>query len=324
VKAKDSNYIGAIDVGVDIIADPCSSRDLGRTYASELHDLLNLSRGLSRKLCIFWSLFISVFCVTHVREIIQEVTNSSLWVLEPCVMLLIRALVWCLVIAACWFVWMAPILVRRSLLLYLSGWEHLLAVPANNTSDEAEWSSAVAHIRRRVYPSIRALRVQETKLVRSMEEFDWKCDFYIGLCFLFIVLHICQAFIALILMSRGLEEATALHPLGKYVVIQTAVMFLFLLTLIFRVLIHMASVGETFCSLSRKVFRGYPSWNLSNVLGGDPLLLQSYMENLEPVLAFHLMGVPMSYSIVHTLISSVLVGLLFTIVVPLLPLSERM
>lgn len=57
------------------------------------------------------------------------------------------------------------------------------------------------------------------------------------------------------------------------------------------------------------------------MLGEDPFLLQTHMEKLEPVLAFRLMGSPISYETVQAAVWSVVVGLVLTIMVPLLSLD---
>jgi len=123
--------------------------------------------------------------------------------------------------------------------------------------------------------------------------------------------------ISLIMMFKALAEPDATFS-PRVVVI--GVVFVFTMLIILRVLIPIASVNETFLSMRCNIFRGYPCLDLTQAFGKNPHLLESYMENLQPVFAFRLMGGPWSNQSVRVLISSVVVGLMFTMVIPLLAL----
>lgn len=152
--------------------------------------------------------------------------------------------------------------------------------------------------------------MKEDDLIIAIEELNRKCGSYLGVLSGLTALVLFLLFITLIMKYQR----------EKRISIGEGAAFLVLLTVSIRILIHMASVVETFRSMSCSIFRGLPSWELSNVLGNDPLLLQTYMKDLEPAFAFRLMGIPISYGTVHKLTGSILVGILLTVMVPLLSL----
>ena len=89
------------------------------------------------------------------------------------------------------------------------------------------------------------------------------------------------------------------------------------LWVVFLFFSHAARVVETFRDARIEIFRGMRSWRLSSELGKHPLALQKHMLDLENVFVFKLFGVPITSHRVHATMMSILVGMLFTLMVPI-------
>ena len=163
------------------------------------------------------------------------------------------------------------------------------------------------------------LRIHEDCLVSTIETLHQTVGRHLNRGFGSIAIYTFVLFVFVILLGKIIVNGTTDTFTISVFSVNTC-MFIFCVFVLVKVLIHFASVHDTFHSMAHSIFRGYPCWQLSITLGGEPLLLQQYMADLGQVFAIRLMGLPVTYSLVHGIVGTIIVGLVLTLMVPLLQL----
>jgi len=308
-KDEDTGIKGANDLESGIFPYAAPHGSVGR-YASEIDDILSVSRTISRLFFFFFAALFGYLIAADMMSMLDQVIlgdHHKLWILEYAAHAVLFIFYAILFPTAHWFLWMTPVLMLKSLVLFLSDWKDIL--DTLHGSRQVQDGAGRRPLREdSIFPSVQAVRTKEDNLIAASEELNRKCSVYFGFLFGIIGLMTFTCIILFIMIYQLVRQPDMI----------IGTLTFFFLVVFIRILIHMASVVETFRSSSCSIFRGFSSWELSNMLGEDPLLLPNTMKDLEPIFAFQLMGGPVSYGTAQSMAGSIVVGLMLTVLVPLL------
>jgi len=282
-------------------------------YVFELQGLLCDSRRASRGLSLFWAVFFLVIIFLYTNKILKgvllEIDGVVTFALVPPICLSC--------VTGFWFIWIVPIVVRKILYLYLCEWKAII-VMAHETSRHSPDNMPRRPLQHEhLLPLMLALHSKEDDIISAINSISEKSSSYFNFFFGVFAFLIFLGLIRVLLLSKKISEDSDNFMLLFWLFSLSAVSLFFICFVVF-LLIRMASVVEVFRKMSSKIFRGPPCWNLSTMLGGDPSQLQTHMEKLEPLLALRVFGVPISYDTVNSLVSTIIVGLMFISLGPLI------
>lgn len=284
-------------------------REAQYPYVCEFDDLLRSSSRYVLGFLIFWSIIWGA-------DIYLFLTRThSIYLLEPILSVAVFIILLFVDIAGFWLICIIPVLLRKNLYLYLCEWAKIMRTAYSTTDLSLEDRESEDLSKARLLAIVLSLRVKEDNIINVNWEFNRTCGFYLSMFFGGNGLWIFSAIIQVFAMLKSLDADDVQGAfllfwlMGTLIAVSCAMIY---------ALCKMASVVETYRKMSCDIFRGPPCWERSKVLGDDPLLLQTYMNELEPVLAFKLLGVPISNDTTFSLASSIIVGLMFLTVLPLM------
>jgi len=208
---------------------------------------------------------------------------------------------------------------------------HATGTNITTTADKGPDNSPSDNVHRNATRSVLQLHAQEDLLVRAIRNFEKTNSWYFGVFFLllgaFAFLKYLKVFIQIraILNGKEIEQG---NSRGTIPMLSMALTLLFLLIAL-SVVLKMASVSSSYQKRSRDIFRGYPAWRLSKLLVDDPQALEIKMcggggdngsgtgGGFADIMTFRLFGMPVTNSTVYNVVTSTFLGLVFTMLMPM-------
>ena len=230
----------------------------------------------------------------------------------------------------CWYCGASLVLIDRIVRDYAMAWQSCLGHIVSESDNRVSWLASL-----------------ENAVVFCLEYFGSTLCYRINqilICFLFFLIG---SVLELVLLLRGGLPNDGAQS-GVFLLVQRVLESLFLLLLITTILCSAARVHESFRLARLRIFRGMatPTWRVSMLLtapdpskagtvprtqgkpmvttnsvisgGGDPQALQNHMDRLQDLFCVTLFGLPVTNRLVNSVVSSLLVGVLFTLLLPLL------
>lgn len=229
-----------------------------------------------------------------------------------------------------WWCVTSPIIISKVVIEYVAIWDTALKSKERENSDRVstgDLSDRIGNVRKldliHSRAAMKVWRSKEDNIVVCLQNWHVVLGWRINVVLLLLVSMEFVAFFCFLLTFRDkhfTEYYTA--DMRSHIVSETGVGIFIWLWIIWSLLHRSAHVYESFRQARVEVFRGMRSWELSTALSGEATALYHHMESLENVFAIRLLGLPVTNTLVHGVISTIVVGAMFTLVVPLVAQTQ--